>query len=283
MPGMAFPGRRGLLRALLAVLLVTVGSSLLALSSAQASAEGRFAGTARLPGCSASVVRWASALDDDPAVVLTNGHCATYPFLGARDVLVDVKQFKQIELLDGRGQVAMTVRGVHLRYASMYRTDLAVYELRETYADLAAGGVTPLVLAASGPSRGDEIRIPSGYWVEQRTCTTTGTAYRVHEQDWDWWGSIRLPALDGCRIRGGYSGSPIVSQETGEVVGIANTGYIGGRRCIDSACEENRRGVVRMVRDMNYGQQTWWVTTCIGADRRFDLSVDGCKLAEPRR
>lgn len=283
MRGMAFPGRRALLAQLLAVLLVAVGSTLLPLSPAQAVDEGRFAGTARLPGCSASVVRWAAALDDDPAVVLTNGHCVRFPFLGARDVLVDEKQFKQIELLDGRGQVAMTVRGVHLRYASMYRTDLAVYELRETYADLAARGVTPFALSATGPSRGDEIRIPSGYWGEQRACTTTGTAYRLHEREWDWWSSIRLPAIDGCRIRGGYSGSPIVSQSTGEVVGIANTGYVGGRRCIDSACEENQRGVVRMVRNMNYGQQTWWLTTCIGADRRFDLSVDGCKLAEPRR
>jgi hypothetical protein len=271
----------------MALLVALLGATLVPLppaagsSSGSAADEGRFAGTARLPGCSGSVVRWASALDDDPAVVLTNAHCVRYPFLGARDVLVDVKQYKQIELLDGRGDVAMTVRGTSLRYASMYRTDLAVYELRETYADLAAGGVTPLVLSATGPSRGDEIRIPSGYWNEQRTCTTPGTAYRVHEQDWDWWRSIRLPALDGCRIRGGYSGSPIVSRSTGEVVGIANTGYIGGRRCIDSACEENQRGTVRMVRDMNYGQQTWWLNTCIGANRRFDLSVDGCKLAQP--
>ena len=216
-------------------------------------------------------MRWAAAQDDDPAVVITNGHCVRTPYLGAREVLVDQRQFKRIELLDDHGTVAMTVRGVHLRYASMYRTDLAVYELRESYADLAARGVTPLVLATRGPSRGDRIRIPSGYWLEQRACTTTGTAYRVHEREWDWWRSIRLPALDGCAIRGGYSGSPIVSRSTGEVVGIANTGYVGGRRCIDSACEENRRGVVRMVRDMNYGQQTWWLHTCIGADRRFDL------------
>lgn len=275
---MALPGRR----LVVALLLALLGATLLPAAPAQASDPGRFAGTARLPGCSGSVVRWEAALDEDRAVVLTNGHCVSSPFLGARDVLVDERQYKQIELLDGRGDVAMTVRGVHLRYASMYRTDLAVYELRETYADLLAGGVTPLVLSATGPSRGDRIRIVSGYWVEQRACTTTGTAYRVHEREWDWWHSIRLPALDGCAIRGGYSGSPIISRETGEVVGIVNTGYVGGRRCVDSACEENKRGVVRMVRNMNYGQQTRWLTTCIGTDRRFDLSAAGCRLAEPQ-
>lgn len=278
---------RGIHRSLRVLLLLVVGVSALAVPAAASPADsrapgGRFAGTARLPGCSGSVVRWAAALDDDPAVVLTNAHCVRQPFLGARDVLVDQEQFKKIELLDGRGKVAMTVRGVHLRYASMYRTDLAIYELRETYDDLAAGGVTPLALAARGPLRGDRIRIPSGYWVEQRTCTTAGTAYRLHEREWDWWRSIRLPALDGCAIRGGYSGSPIIDRTTGEVVGVANTGYVGGRRCIDSACEENKRGVVRMVRNMNYGQQTWWLNTCIGTDRRFDLEAPRCKLAEPR-
>ncbi|WP_374456743.1 serine protease [Nocardioides sp.] len=272
----------GLRRLLSAVAVLLVGASSLALASPASAADDRFTGTARLAGCSGAVVRWASALDADPAVVITNGHCVRTPFLGAREVLVDQRQWKRIELLDGDGDVAMTVRGVHLRYASMYRTDLAVYELRETYADLAAKGVTPLALAATGPSRGDRIRIPSGYWTEQRACTTTGTVHRLHERAWDWWDSIRLPALDGCAIRGGYSGSPIVSRETGEVVGIANTGYVGGRRCIDSACEENRRGRIVMRRNMNYGQQTALLTGCIGVDRRFSLDTPGCRLAEPR-
>lgn len=284
---MALRGPRRLLTTLVVALLAATFFSMSVLASpARATVsgldEGRFVGTARLPNCSASVVRWASALDQDPAVVLTNGHCVLHRFLGAREVLVDQKQYKLIELLDGRGKVAMTVRGVHLRYASMYRTDLAIYELRESYADLAAGGVTPLTLAARGPSRSDRIRIPSGYWVEQRSCVTAGTVHRLHEREWDWWGSIRLPARDGCAIRGGYSGAPIVDRTTGKVVGVANTAYVGGRRCVDSACEENKRGVVRMVRHMNYGQQTSWITTCIGADRRFDLHVPGCRLARPR-
>jgi hypothetical protein len=268
-------------RLLASALLVLAAWPAAAAAAPASAADDRFAGTARLPGCSGAVVRWASALGSDPAVVITNGHCVRTPFLGAREVLVDQRQWKRIELLEGDGDVATTVRGVHLRYATMYRTDLAVYELRETYDDLATRGVTPLVLATEGPARGDRIRIPSGYWTEQRACTTTGTAHRVHERAWDWWHSIRLPARDGCAIRGGYSGSPIVSRASGEVVGIANTGYVGGRRCIDSACEEDRRGRVVMRRDMNYGQQTWWLTTCVGADRRLDLSVPGCRLAQP--
>ena len=245
--------------------------------------DDRFAGTARLPGCSGAVVRWPAALDTDRAVVLTNGHCVRQPFLGAREVLVDERRWTRVDLLDGRGRVALEARAVRLQYASMYRTDIALLTLRETYADLAGDGVTPLSLAAEGPARGDRIRIPSGYWTEQRACTTTGTAYRLHERDWDWWGSIRLPARDGCSIRGGYSGSPIVSQDTGLVVGVANTGYVGGRRCIDSACEENRHGRVVMRRHMNYGQQTSWLLGCLDAGRTFDLHAAGCRLATPRR
>ncbi|WP_191280939.1 S1 family peptidase [Nocardioides flavus (ex Wang et al. 2016)] len=246
-------------------------------------AADRFTGTVRLPGCSGALVRWPAALDTDRAVVITNGHCVRQPFLGAREVLVDERRWTRIELLDGIGAVARTVRGVRLDYASMYRTDLAVLSLRETYADLARTGVFPLSLAERGPSRGDRVRIPSGYWTEQRTCTTRGTAYRLHERSWDWWRSIRLPVRDGCSIRGGYSGSPIVSRTTGLVVGIANTAYIGGRRCIDSACEEDRRGRVRTVPHMSYGQQTSWLLGCLDGGRAFDLDTPGCRLARPRR
>ncbi len=268
--------------ALATVPLVVVGAFLPVPGAAAADAAGDFAGTARLPGCSGAVVRWPAALDTDRAVVITNGHCVRFPFLGAREVLVDEKKWMRIELLDGRGGVALTARGVRLEYASMFRTDLAVLSLRETYADLADADLEPLVLAGAGPTRGELIRIPSGYWREQRTCATRGTAYRLHERAWDWWRSIRLPAREGCAIRGGYSGSPIVSRETGLVVGVANTGYVGGRRCIDSACEEDRRGRVRMVRHMNYGQQTSWLLGCLDGGRTFDLGTPGCRLAVPR-
>lgn len=267
-----------------ALTVLAVVLSPLPASAAPVAAPGaeRFVGTVALPGCSGAVIRWPAALDTDRAVVLTNGHCVRSPFLGAREVLVDEKRWTPITLLDGSGKVAREVRGVRLQYASMYRTDVALLSLRETYAELAGDGITPLSLAEAGPSRGDLVRIPSGYWVEQRACQTTGTAYRVHERSWDWWQSIRLPARDGCAIRGGYSGSPIVSRETGLVVGVANTGYIGGRRCIDSACEENRRGRVRMVKDMNYGQQTAVLLTCLEGGRVFDLDTPGCRLAKPR-
>ena len=272
---------RGLLSALvvLAGLLLPVGP---VAATPVDDGPDRFAGTARLPGCSGAVVRLATSLPDDKAMVLTNGHCVRFPFLGARETLVDRSAFTRIELLAGSGSVALTVRGVRIVYASMFRTDLGIYQLRESYADLAAAGVPALVLADRGPARGDRIRIPSGYHVEQRACITTGTVHRLHERAWDWWRSIRLPALDGCAIRGGYSGSPIIDRSTGEVVGVANTGYVGGRACVDSACEENRRGVVRMKRHMNYGQQTRWIATCMTPDRTFDLDTPGCRLAKPR-
>lgn len=269
--------------AVLGALLVPLGASATGSGAASEAVDGgRFAGTARLPGCSGAVVRWPASLDSDRAVVLTNGHCVRRPFLGAREVLVDEKRWTRVELLDGLGDVALAARAVRLEYATMFRTDVAVLRLRQTYADLAGAGVAPLSLAAEGPSRGDRVRIPSGYWAEQRGCATTGTAHRVHERKWDWWDSIRLPARDGCAIRGGYSGSPIVSRETGLVVGVANTGYVGGRRCIDSACEENRRGRVVMRKHMNYGQQTSWLLGCLDAGRVLDLDLPGCRLPARR-
>jgi hypothetical protein len=270
-------------RLALPALVVALLTALLAASPASAAGrDDRFAGTARLPACSGSVVRLPGTLGTDRATVITNGHCVRSPFLGAREILVDQRRWMRIELLDGRGDVALEARASRLEYATMFRTDLAVLTLRETYDDLTAAGVTPFVLATRGPSRGDRIRIPSGYWTEQRNCVTPGIAHRLHERSWDWVDSIRLPALDGCAIRGGYSGSPIVSRATDEVVGIANTGYVGGRKCIDSACEESRNGKVVMRKNMNYGQQTWMLLTCIGPERTFDLATPGCELPAPR-
>ncbi|NYE38365.1 hypothetical protein F4692_003513 [Nocardioides cavernae] len=280
------PGARtpllALALAMVGVVVGVVAAAVLPALPAQASSEGRYAGTAALPGCSGAVIRWPGALDTDRAVVLTNGHCVRVPFLDAREVLVGERRRTRIDLLDGDGRVATTVRAVRLQYATMFRTDVAVLSLRETYADLAADGVIPLVLATQGPARGDRVRIPSGYWTEQRTCRTRGTAYRLHEQVWDWSRSIRLPARDGCRIRGGYSGSPIVDRGTGLVVGVANTGYAGGRECVDSACEEDRRGHVVTRRQMNYGQQTALLLGCLAEGRTLDLDVPGCRLPKPR-
>lgn len=242
----------------------------------------RFTGTVRLPGCSGAVVRWPGSLDTDRAVVLTNGHCVRQPFLGARETLVGQRRWTRVEVLDGDGRVVREARAVRLLYATMHTTDVALLRLRETYADLAADGVTPFALADTGPARGEQVRIPSGYWIEQRSCATRGTAHRVHEQAWDWHESIRLPADDGCRIRGGYSGSPIVSRATGLVVGVVNTGYVGGRPCVDSACEEDERGRTRMVRAMNYGQQTAALLGCLVGGRTFDVGAPGCRLPEER-
>ena len=86
-----------------AVLGAVLGALLAPVGASAATGDGRFAGTARLPGCSGAVVRWPAALDTDRAVVLTNGHCVRQPFLGAREVLVGEKRWTRVELLDGRG------------------------------------------------------------------------------------------------------------------------------------------------------------------------------------
>jgi hypothetical protein len=36
-----------------------------------------------------------------------------------------------------------------------------------------------------------------------------------------------------------------------------------------------------MRKNMNYGQQTWWLLTCLDAGRAFDLDTPGCRLAKP--
>ena len=250
-------------------------------ASGAAAADARFAGTARLPGCSGAVVRWPSALDSDPAVVITNGHCVRFPFLGARETLVDEKQWKRIELLDGGGDVATTVRGTRLAYAPC---------IAPTSPSTSCASRTPTSPRQASPRSPSPRRAVAGRQDQDpvrlldraAACTTTGTAYRLHERGWDWQRSIRLPALDGCGSAAATPARPScparparssASPTPATSVG-AGASTRRARRTVAAACV--------MRSNMNYGQQTWLLTTCIGADRRFDLAVAGCRLPEPR-
>jgi hypothetical protein len=67
----------------------------------------------------------------------------------------------------------------------------------------------------------------------------------------------------------------------GQVIGVNNTGYVGGRACRDTVCEIRRDGTRRVYPHRDYGQQTWWLVTCLDADRRIDPAVEGCRLPKP--
>lgn len=252
-----------------------------AATTATRTAAQSFDGIAALSNCSASLVRWPSSRPRDTALVLTNGHCLEAGFLGAREVVVNRAASREVRLLDDDASTRVTLRTRRLVYATMFKTDVALYSLRPTYRHLRTRYGVSALTVASGPARsGSRLAVVSGYWKQTYRCRLNGVAHRLHEGRWDWWHSLRY-SDDGCRIVGGTSGSPVIHPNGRRVLGVNNTVNENGRRCArDNPCEESKRGRISVHRGRGYAQQTWWLTTCVRRDRSFDLDKRGCRLPD---
>jgi len=226
----------------------------LAVDPASATVGTDFAGTARFGGiCSAAVIALDNAQPTDQALLLTAAHCLVPKQPGRRGVVLDRPMWRRVSVLARRGEVACRARATRVVYATMWRTDAALLRLNATYADLAAHDVSPLPLATASPRRGEPLTIPSALNRRALHCPLGGIAYRLHEQIWDWHRSLWFANSHGCRLVGGDSGAPVLDR-AGRVVGVANTGWVGGRPCVETVCQEDRRGRRRGFPDRSYGQ-----------------------------
>jgi Trypsin-like peptidase domain len=274
-------------RTVLLGLATTLAAALLPLPAAAApsAAPGTdFTGIVALSNCSASVVRYARSRPSDKALVLTNGHCYERGFLDPGQVIVNRRSTRSMTLLNPDASAAGTVRAARVLYATMTKTDITLYQLEKTYAQLAARfGTTPLTLATSGPSDGTPIAVVSGYWKRIYTCSVEETVAEIREYTWTWQQSIQYHQ-PGCEVIGGTSGSPVVDKNTGQVVGANNTAYSGGAPCsLNNPCEVAPDGTTHVEDGAAYGQQTWWLYTCLTATRSIDLNRPGCRLPRPAK
>jgi V8-like Glu-specific endopeptidase len=273
-----------LFRTLLAATAVAT-TTLLGTSSAQAAAPGAdFTGIAALSNCSASLVRYAESVATDKALVLTNGHCYEGGFLQPGQVLVNKTSTRSITLLNPDSSRAGTIRAEKILFGTMTKTDMIVYQVNESYASIKSRlNVSPLTLAKQGPADGAGMAVVSGYWKRIYTCSVQATIPQLREGDWTWQNSIKYQQ-PGCETIGGTSGSPVVSTSTGEVIGVNNTGNEDGEQCtVNNPCEVDADGNVTVDQGAAYGQQTWWLYTCLTATRTIDLNKSGCELPKPAR
>ncbi|MEV5965895.1 serine protease [Kribbella sp. NPDC051952] len=276
-----------LFRTLLAAT-AAVSTTLIGVGSAQASepavrAPGAdFAGIAALSNCSGSLVRYAASQSTDPALILTNGHCFEGGMPSPGQVIVNRASSRSFTLLRPDSSNAGTVRANQVLYSTMTKTDITLYRLTETYAAIASRlNVTPLTLATSPPASGAGMAVVSGYWKRIYTCSVQATIPELREAGWVMKSSIKYQQ-PGCETIGGTSGSPIVSTSTGEVIGVNNTGNEDGEQCtLNNPCEVDENGNITVDQGAAYGQQTWWLYTCLTATRTIDLNKSGCELAKP--
>ncbi|MER7787451.1 serine protease [Streptomyces sp. NPDC097640] len=282
--------RRPLIGALSALLLGGAGLATAGVTPAAAASDTSkatrvkavdFAGTVALSNCSGSVVRMPNSADSDPAFVLSNGHCLETGMPGAGQVVVDRASTRSFTLLNSSGSGVGTLRATKIAYATMTDTDVSLYQLSSTYAQIQQTyGIKALQLSDSHPVQGTGINVVSGYWKRIYSCNIDGFVYRLKEDEWTWKDSVRYTSA--CNTIGGTSGSPVVDSATGKVVAVNNTGNESGGRCtLNNPCEVDASGNVTVRQGINYAQETYGITKCVAAGNKINLSLAGCELPKP--
>lgn len=238
-----------------------------------------FNGIAKLSNCSGSLIKFSGQSEDSQAIMMTNGHCIQNKgrgFLKAGEVVSNRKVNYKAELYNNNTEL-VPVKSSKLIYATMTNTDVAYYELDQTYAELSDLGVDSFELDTFMPLLGTKIDIVSGYWDRGYRCHIDGFIFALREGDWTFTNSIRY-ADKGCDTIGGTSGSPIIETATRKVVGINNTGNRDGGTCtLNNPCEQNQDGEIQVML-RSYGQQTYNVYSCLTVDFQIDLTIEGCTL-----
>jgi hypothetical protein len=243
------------------------------------SLEYDFEGIIKLSNCSGSLVAFNGQPHSSKAVVMTNGHCIQKPggFLAPGEVWVNRPISRAMKIFDSAMKL-FPVEATKILYATMTNTDVAFYELNESYsAIMARTKVRPFLLDSVHPLSGVSIDIISGYWDRGYSCEIDGFVFNIKEASWTFTDSIRYTKT--CDTIGGTSGSPIIARGERKVIAINNTSNEEGKRCaLNNPCEVDETGTVTVRKGVRYGQQTFNVYTCLTPSFQFDLNRSGCSL-----
>ncbi|MFD8392796.1 trypsin-like serine peptidase [Streptomyces sp. NPDC059680] len=240
-----------------------------------------FAGTVALSNCSGSVIRFPNSADSDPALVLTNGHCLETGFPDPGQVITGQSSSRSFGLLNASGSRVATLRANQVVYSTMTDTDVTIYRLTTTYAQIkSAYGISPLTVNDTHPTAGTAIKVVSGYWKRTYSCNVDGFVYRLKEGDWTWKDSLRYTSA--CNTIGGTSGSPVIDTTTGKVVAVNNTGNEDGETCtVNNPCEVDENGNVTIHQGINYAEETYQIPACFTTGNKLNLGAAGCTLPKP--
>ena len=238
-----------------------------------------FEGIVALNNCSGSLIQLDGMNDSSQALILTNGHCVEGGFTEQGKVNYKVPSSRRFTLLKRDSSNAGQVFATELLYSTMTNTDMAIYKLRETYGAIKSRfGINPLRLEVARPLLDEKIEVVSGYWKRGYACGVENFIFQLKEDRWMWTDSLRY-SRPGCETIGGTSGSPIIRAGTKTVIGVNNTGNEDGQRCaMNNPCEITEGGDVSFNMGYSYGQQTYWVYSCVTATNDIDLTKDGCLL-----
>ena len=238
-----------------------------------------FEGIFKLSNCSGSLVAFNGQPLSSKAIVMTNGHCISAPggFLKPGEVWSNRSVSRSMKVYDSNMKLH-TIKATQILYATMTNTDVAFYELNESFNEIyKRTNVRPFLLDSVRPLTGISIDIISGYWDRGYSCEIDGFVFAMREDAWTFKDSIRY--TEGCDTIGGTSGSPIIARGERRVVAINNTSNESGRRCtMNNPCEVDEQGEVTVRKGVRYGQQTYNTYTCLTPDFRIEPNRNGCTL-----
>ena len=191
-----------------------------------------FAGTVALSNCSGSLVRMpelkgrATRLWCSPTGTAWKRAC---PEPG--QVIVDQAVQRNFTLLDAYGGDAghADVHQDRVRDDDRHRR-LAVRTGLHLRGDQEGDGHRPARRrGGQHPTQGTAITVVSGYWKETYSCTIDGFVPELREDGWTMKDSLRY--TNECETKGGTSGSPVIDDASGKVVGVNNTRNEDGEEC----------------------------------------------------
>jgi len=242
-----------------------------------------FDGIVKLDNCSGALVRFENSKPSDKAMVMSNGHCVENDdggFIQPGAFIAHKAVSRTFRFLNKDGSLSSNgVKSTQILYATMTGTDVSLYELSVTFAQITAKfNVNALTLESKHSVEGDAIDILSGYWEKGYSCNIHSFVFNLKEDAYTWYDSIRYTD-GGCKTIHGTSGSPILSHETGKIIGINNTGNDDGEKCtLDNPCEVAQDGSIFYQKGVSYGQQTNRFYTCLNQAGVLDLNTKGCEL-----
>ncbi|MEV6647800.1 serine protease [Amycolatopsis sp. NPDC051371] len=232
-------------------------------------------GAVELNGCVGSVVRTPTSRPHDPALLLTNGHCVQGERPAPGAALVDRPADFEAPIADHQGYPKVTPRANRLLYATMTGTDIALYRLDKTYAQLSTAKVFRLT---SSPMRAGDV-LAMAYTSTRLHCTAEAVVPHLREGGYQQDNAIRYATSPDCAPWHGTSGSALLAPDGVTVVGIHNTHNDAGEQCTaDNPCEVGADGSVTSVEGRGYGQQVSGIAACVGQGSKLDLTRPGCAL-----
>ncbi|MBS1962741.1 MAG: trypsin-like peptidase domain-containing protein [Bdellovibrionales bacterium] len=231
--------------------------------------------------CSGVIVR-ANRGPDQPAVLLTNGHCATNASIDPDDALVDVPYSRGGDLgVYVGGDTPETMKPSRILYATRTGLDVALIELKVTYRELEAKGAKIYEMAKNDAKPGSDVQLVSGFWKEKNLCAVSHLVPSLVEDVWTTRDAYAMN--DPCPTTGGWSGTPMVDPTSLEVVGILNSTNLAGQLCtLDNPCEVSSDGTRLAFNGRTYGQRVSPILNCLSTNGDVVLTQAGCGLTRPK-